>query len=85
MLLSRVAETLYWMARYIERAEDTARMVMVNSELILDLPRHLSPGWEPLLAITGSAQSFYEYYKEATERNIVRFLVGDSRNRGSIL
>jgi uncharacterized alpha-E superfamily protein len=71
MLLSRVAETLYWMVRYIERAEDTARMVMVNSDLLLDLPKHLSPGWSPLLAITGSTELFDEHHKEPTERNVV--------------
>lgn len=85
MLLSRVAEALYWMVRYLVRAEDTARMVMVNSELLLDLPRPISPGWQPLLAITGSTEDFYKHFKEPTERNIVKFLVSDERNPGSIL
>ena len=48
-MLSRVAENLYWMARYIERAEDTARLLSVNSHLMLDLPRHLPLGWAPLI------------------------------------
>lgn len=85
MLLSRVAETLYWMVRYIERAEDTARMVMVNSELLLDLPKTVSLGWEPLLTITDSTETFLGHYKEITERNVVKFLIGDERNPGSVI
>lgn len=85
MLLSRVAETLYWMVRYIERAEDMARMVMVNSELLLDLPKNVSPGWEPLLTITDTTEAFHDRYKEAGERNVVKFLVGDERNSGSVI
>ncbi|MCC6303223.1 MAG: alpha-E domain-containing protein, partial [Gammaproteobacteria bacterium] len=53
-MLSRVAHNLYWMARYIERAENTARLINVNTHLLLDLPRHIRPGWEPIIDITGS-------------------------------
>jgi uncharacterized alpha-E superfamily protein len=84
-MLSRVAENLYWMARYLERAEDLARLVNVNSNLVLDLPRHSDFGWEPLVAITGGAERFGELYEELDERSVVRFLVADRRNPGSIL
>lgn len=84
-MLSRVAENLYWMTRYVERAENTARLINVNSHLLLDLPRHINPGWEPLIAITGSEESFAELYDEMDERNVVRFLVGDARNPASII
>ncbi|HER19949.1 MAG TPA: alpha-E domain-containing protein, partial [Chromatiales bacterium] len=50
-MLSRVAENLYWMARYVERAENTARMVSVNGHLQLDLPARAKTGWEPLVEI----------------------------------
>ncbi len=85
MILSRIAETLYWMARYVERAENTARIVMVNANLLLDLPKGISPGWEPILAITGSSDLFYEHYTELNERNVVKFLLSDKFNPGSIL
>lgn len=85
VLLSREAEILYWMARYIERAEDTARMLIAHSELMLDLPPSVSPGWASLLAIPGSAEQFFECYKEATERHVVRFLIADESNPGSVL
>ena len=84
-MLSRVAENLYWMARYIERAENTARLVGVNANLLLDLPRGIAAGWEPLIAITGSAESFHQRYADTGERNVVRFLLADLDNPGSIL
>jgi len=83
-MLSRVAERIYWMARYIERAENTARIVKVNTYLLLDLPRKARFGWDTLVQIMGGMESFNAHYKEATERNVVRFMVSDDRNPGSI-
>ncbi len=84
-MLSRVAENLYWMARYIERAENTARLVGVNANLLLDLPKGIAPGWEPLIAITGSEAQYRGRYADASERNVLRFLIADLENPGSIL
>ena len=84
-MLSRVAENMYWMARYIERAENTARLVWVNANLLLDLPRGIAPGWDHLVTIVGMDQSFYQRHAEANERNVVKFLIGDSSNANSIL
>ena len=84
-MLSRVAENLYWLSRYVERAENTARLVNVNAFLLLDLPRGTTPGWEPLIAITGSQPLYQELYGRCDERSVVRFLVGDPRNPTSIL
>jgi uncharacterized alpha-E superfamily protein len=84
-MLSRVAENIYWMARYIERAENTARIVTVNANLLLDLPKGIAPGWRPLVDITGANPLFEEHYKDYSERNVVRFLLADERNSGSIL
>jgi uncharacterized alpha-E superfamily protein len=58
MLLSRVAGRIYWAARYIERAEDTARLVRAHGELVADLPPHISARWEPLVAVVGSDVRF---------------------------
>lgn len=85
MLLSRVAETLYWMGRYVERAEDTARMVLTHTNLVLDLPRQMRLGWEHLLTITGSGEQFYGRFDRPTEERVVRFLVGDPKNPSSVL
>jgi len=84
-MLSRVAENIYWMARYLERAENSARLISVNTNLLLDLPRRVVPGWAPLIEITGSREIFAEHYAEPDERSVVKFLVGDAANPGSIL
>lgn len=85
MMLSRVAENIYWMARYLERAENTARLVNVNSNLLLDLPPTVRPGWAPLIEITGSEALFRHQHSAPDERSVVKFLLGDSANPGSIL
>ena len=84
-MLSRVAENLYWLARYIERAENTARLVNVNGLLQLDLPVNARTGWEPVIAITSSGQPFRKLYRTPSESNVVAFLVNDDRNPGSIV
>lgn len=84
-MLSRVAENIYWMARYIERAENTARLINVTTNLILDLPRSANVGWEYLLEIMGTEQSFHEHYDSTEEKNILRFMIADLNNSGSIM
>jgi uncharacterized alpha-E superfamily protein len=84
-MLSRVAENLYWLARSVERAENTARIVNVNANLLLDLPKGIAPGWAPLVDITGANALFEEHYKDYGERQVMRFLLGDERHAGSIL
>lgn len=84
-MLSRVAENLYWMARYLERAEDTARLINVSVNLMLDLPRGIAPGWEPLIAITGSRERFLESYPVFTESNAMMFLISNEEQPSSIL
>ncbi|WP_219908600.1 alpha-E domain-containing protein [Nitrosomonas aestuarii] len=84
-MLSRVANRIYWMARYLERAENTARLINVNTHLLLDLPKKVRLGWEPIVDITSHRDYFYNLYEEADERNVIRFMVSDMRNHGSIL
>ncbi|MFV9614323.1 MAG: alpha-E domain-containing protein [Gammaproteobacteria bacterium] len=80
MLLSSVAERVYWFARYVERVENTARMILVNNNLLMDMPHNSTLGWAPIVSITGIPEKFYEKHKEATERNVMSFLVMDSNN-----
>ena len=84
-MLSRVAENIYWLARYIERAEDTARLLSVNSHLLLDLPRPTKLGWSEIIAITGNDELFDELYETRDEANVLSFMCGDVRYSGSIL
>lgn len=83
-MLARVAEQLYWLARYIERAEGTARLVMVQSNLMLDLPRGYSLGWMPLVEIVG-AGAIYPGNARGREREVIQFLLADPDNPGSVL
>ncbi len=85
MLLARVAENLYWMGRYLERAENLARLVNVNSNLLLDLPKGIAPGWRPLIEITGSMALYSEHQSEFDEVRVLRFLVSSDDNPGSII
>lgn len=84
-LLSRVAEHLYWSGRYLERAEATARLVRTHTELFIDLPRSVGLGWAPLLAVTGSRESFDDGYDRVVEDDVVTFLLADSTHQGSVL
>lgn len=86
-MLSRVAQNIYWMARYIERAEDTARLINVNSNLLLDLPRDTTFGWLPLIFIMGAEKLFFEKdpNRLADETSVVKFLISDREHSGSII
>ena len=83
-LLSRVAESVYWMARYIERAENVARFIGVNLHLMLDLPASDVNQWRAIVDTTGDAKVFSERYGEATTENVVEFLTADPKNPNSI-
>lgn len=83
-MLSRVAERVYWQARYLERAENTARLLNVFSTLLLDLPAGIKLGWQSLVQITGTEEAFAATDKQANERNVMRFLLAEN-NGYSIL
>ena len=85
MLLSRVAENLYWAARYLERAEDTARIVREHTNLIVDLPVTVPVTWQPLLAITGTVEEFDETERIVGETDIIHFLIAERDNTGSVV
>ena len=82
-MLSRVAEAIYWMHRYIERAENVARFIDVNMQLTLDDAGRGQ--WRPLVDTTGDRLLFAERYEAATQENVVQFLTFDLDNPNSIL
>ena len=84
-MLSRVATRIYWLARHIERAENTARLVNTYHFLLLDLPRGTQVGWNLLPVITGGYDLFSEHYQRHDERNTVKFLLADSFNPGALV
>lgn len=84
-MLSRVADSIYWLNRYVERAENVARFIDVNLTLILDSPPGIAEQWEPLILTTGDTQLFRERYGQATAENVTQFLAFDSKYPNSIL
>jgi len=84
-MLSRVADSIYWMSRYIERAENVARFIHVNLKLSLDLGTGTPDQWAPLVYITGDQDQFAEKYGEPDYRSVIDFLAFDQTNPNSIV
>ncbi|MGL4498918.1 MAG: alpha-E domain-containing protein, partial [Planktothrix sp.] len=84
-MLSRVADSIYWLNRYVERAENIARFIDVNQNLLLDSPSGVQQQWKPIVVTTGDLEIFKERYGEATAENVIRFLTFDSNYPSSIL
>jgi uncharacterized alpha-E superfamily protein len=72
------------MGRYIERAENVARFIDVNQNLMLDLPSGCGEQWQPIVDTTGDRLAFLDRYGEATQANVVQFLAFDNENPNSI-
>jgi uncharacterized alpha-E superfamily protein len=85
MMLSRVADSMYWMSRYIERAENIARFIDVNALLTMELGDAIHEQWWPLVAVTGDEAIFREKYGEFTRDNVMRFLTFDESYPNSII
>lgn len=88
-MLSRVANGLYWMSRYVERAENTARLVDVNLQLLLNL-RNLNDStlaghWVPIVQSTGDEELFFQLYPKASGSNVAEFFIFQDANPNSIV
>ena len=84
-MLSRVADSIYWMTRSVERAENVARFIEVTLQLSLDLPSGMGPQWDPLVSATGDTDYFSKHYGTPTAENVIRFLAFDSDYPHSIM
>lgn len=88
-MLSRVAESLYWMSRYVERAENIARLLDVNLQLMLDFEglddESLTGHWQPILSSSGEEFNFHELYNSADSQSVTEFLTLNQDNPNSIL
>ncbi|MEM6574690.1 MAG: alpha-E domain-containing protein [Pseudomonadota bacterium] len=84
-MLSRVADRVYWLARYLERVENTARLINVTTDLMLDLPTTGHDGWSTLIDITGSSPHFDRADASNQEQAVCRFLLSDRDNPGSLI
>ncbi len=83
-MLSRVAENLFWMSRYVERAENVARLVDVNLQLFIDEKLPVREQWEPLVATLGDQEAFRERGRRTSVREVLAFLTADPAYSNSI-
>ena len=85
MLLSRVAESLYWINRYLERAENISRFVEVSESMALDCPPGSAEPWLPLVDASGDRNAFDKSYTNKTPSDVISFLIKDRENPNSII
>ncbi|MCE0507187.1 MULTISPECIES: alpha-E domain-containing protein [unclassified Roseivivax] len=86
-MLSRTASHLYWMARYIERAETTARLLQMGARnaLLPDIGGGFRNDWEAVLQALGQLEAFREKYGDPVQRNVETFLFFDASNPASVM
>jgi uncharacterized alpha-E superfamily protein len=88
-MLSRVANSLFWMSRYVERAENVARILDVNLQLLLDFrnldDQRLAEHWVPIIKSTGDDALFFQLYKEVRGQTVTEFLTFQNGNPNSII
>jgi len=83
-MLSRVADAVFWMSRYLERAVNQARFIDVNWLLTLDIPEQYGEQWGPLVDTTGDKAWFTEKYSESSRENVINFMTFDAEYPNSI-
>ena len=83
-MLSRVAASVYWMSRNVERAENVARFLEVNMNLMLDAPDSADQQWLPLVFTSGDHEDFEKRYGKDSQAQVVQFLAFDTENPNSI-
>ena len=85
-MLSRVAESLYWMSRYIERAEDMTRVMVVNFHTLLDAQQLDSEvSWRPLITMTGDGALFESHYDAYSAANVIDFILWNPNNPNAVV
>lgn len=88
-MLSRVANSLYWMSRYIERAENIARLLDVNLQLLLDFgsldDQQIKQHWLPILRSAGDEETFFKIYKVADSQSVTEFMTFREENPNSVM
>ncbi len=84
-MLSRAADSIFWIGRYMERAENVARFIDVNLHHMLDLPPGTPEQWKPLVAVLGDLYRFLERCETTTRETAIQFLTFDAGNPTSIL
>ena len=84
-MLSRVADSMFWLSRSVERAENIARFVDVNLNLTMDVGASVPEQWAPLVSTTGDDALFRERYGEPSRDTVLHWLTFDREYNNSIL
>ncbi len=88
-MLSRVADCLFWMSRYVERAENNARILDVNLQLMLDFESQTEADvrrhWSPIINSLEEHELFHTFYQHADSDSVVEFVTFNPKNPNSIL
>ncbi|HEU5077364.1 MAG TPA: alpha-E domain-containing protein [Polyangiaceae bacterium] len=84
MLLSRLAETMFWLGRYVERAEDLSRVIIAHEQLYLDMPRGTTSSWTPLVELCGAELPEQGAGALSSPGNVAELLVTSADNPASI-
>jgi uncharacterized alpha-E superfamily protein len=84
-MLCRAAESVFWMSRYVERAENVARFIGVNLELTMGERGGIDAQWNPLIFASGDEEQFEADYDAPTRENVLTFLLFDRNNPNSLL
>ena len=84
-MLSRVADSLYWINRYVERAENISRFVEVSEAVALDCPAGSAEPWLPLIDASGDREAFDALYPHGTPEDVVHYLVREETNPSSVV
>jgi uncharacterized alpha-E superfamily protein len=84
-MLSRVAERVYWLARYLERVENTARLMNVHTALLMDLPEQMEINWFTPVTLFDAEQLYYDLNDDTDEYSIATFLLAESRFPASLI
>lgn len=83
-MLSRVANSIFWLYRNIERIENSARFLDVNFNLALDLPRVTSEQWRPLIQVLGAEETYDRLYDSYDRSSVIEFMCFNEGNPNSI-
>ncbi|HUY19324.1 MAG TPA: alpha-E domain-containing protein [Candidatus Binataceae bacterium] len=83
-MLRRIAGSLFWAARYLERAQWRGRLVDVNYRLLLEVPPREAEPWEPLVRITAEQELYATLHSQVSEASVIDFFVFEKENRSSI-
>jgi len=88
-MLSRVADSCFWLSRYMERAESNARILDVNIQLVLDFEDQNSTDsnrqWQPILATLEDHEIFHDVYEDVSADSVMEFVTFEKTNPNSIL